>query len=119
VPKKRAKKPLQGGTITSTTVANLPPLVPMMSVEDVAVLLRLSPRSVCRLAIEGSIPAVRISSERKQRSLLRFRRDEIERIVMGGAPPAQQQAQAPVSQTSPAPVATAQPQTSSNSKNTK
>jgi len=91
----------------------------MMSVEDVAVLLRLSPRSVCRLAIEGSIPAVRISSERKQRTLLRFRRDEIERIVMGVAPQAQPQAQPPVSQASSAPAATAQSQTSSDGKNPK
>ena len=90
-----------------------------MSVEDVAVLLRLSPRSVCRLAIEGSIPAVRISSERKQRTLLRFRRDEIERIVMGVAQPAQPPAQPQVSQASAAQAETVQPQTSGTGKNSK
>lgn len=55
-------------------------LARLLTVEEVAALLQLRPSTVYALCHRGDLPHVRLSQGRK-RSLIRFRRSDIERLL--------------------------------------
>ena len=61
----------------------------LLTVEEVARLLSVKPGTVYDAASDGRLPVVRLW-EGKRRSLLRFRREDIERIIRERTNPAQQ-----------------------------
>jgi len=55
----------------------------LLTAEEVAILLRIKVPTVYDAAARGHLPVVRLWTGRK-RSLIRFRRDDIERLIRDG-----------------------------------
>ena len=66
----------------------------LLTANEVARLLAIQPSTVYAFAAKGTLPCVRLSKGRN-RDLLRFRREDIEKLIREGIAPAGQETGAP------------------------
>jgi excisionase family DNA binding protein len=71
-------------------VSGIKPADQLLTVKEVADLLRLAPSTVFDAAARGDLPCVRLWKGRRK-SLLRFRREQIERLMNEGMTPRNQE----------------------------